>query len=97
MDLILFTPDLLVNVPKIDEQHRALIKKFNEVGDAVWDGRGRDEIGKLIGFMVDYVQFHFADEEATMLDCAYPGYSVQKSAHDDFVRRVGEIRKKFDG
>ncbi len=96
MDLIAWTPDLSVNNEKIDEQHQELFKRFNQVGEAIWDGKGRDEIGTMIGFMSEYVDKHFGDEEALMTAHNYPGYGAQKAAHDDFVRQVAEMRAKFD-
>jgi hypothetical protein len=36
-DWISWTPDLTINVPAIDEQHRELIRQFNDLGEAVWD------------------------------------------------------------
>ena len=96
MDLISWTPDLAVHVDKIDEQHKELFKRFNQVGDAIWEGKGKEEIGKFLGFMAEYVVVHFRDEEDIMLQNDYPGYSTQKSAHETFTKQMMEIKAKFD-
>lgn len=96
MDLISWSPDLAVHVDKIDEQHKELFRRFNQVGDAIWDGKGKEEVGKFLGFMAEYVVIHFQDEENLMLQNDYPGYSAQKSAHEHFTQQIMEIKEKFD-
>ena len=71
-DLFTWTPDLSVHVQEIDDQHQELFRKFNEVGEAVWDGRGKDEIGKLIDFLADYLVLFFH-------------YGIQKSLAGSFA------------
>jgi len=94
-DLFTWTPDLSVHVQAIDDQHQELFRKFNQVGEAVWDGRGKEEIGKLIDFLADYVVTHFRDEEAIMQEHGYPGYQTQKKAHDDFVVEVNDMKSRL--
>jgi hemerythrin len=96
MEIVSWTPDLSVGQQKIDEQHQELFKRFNQVGEAIWNGQGKEEIGNIIEFLADYVNFHFADEEALMLENDYPEYSNQKSAHEGFILQVSEIKNKFE-
>lgn len=96
MDLISWSPDLAVHVDKIDEQHKELFRRFNQVGDAIWEGKGKEEVGKFLGFMAEYVVVHFHDEEDIMLQNDYPGYSAQKSAHENLTKQMMEIKEKFD-
>jgi hemerythrin len=94
--LMIWTPDLSVNVGKIDDQHKELFHRFGQVEDAIWDGRGKDEIGKIIDFMTEYTVFHFGEEEGIMKQHSYPGYPAQKEAHDYFTREVAGMKAKYD-
>jgi hemerythrin-like metal-binding protein len=96
MDLITWTPDLAVGHEKIDDQHRTLFKAANALAEAMWDGKGRDEVRKTIEFMADYAVSHFKDEEEVMLKNSYPGYTAQKQAHEKFLRDVSDLKTKFE-
>jgi hemerythrin len=85
-----------VNVPSIDRQHKELFRMFNELCDAIWDGKGKDHIGSGIKFLADYTVQHFADEEAYMKEYDFPAYLEHKKAHDDFVEDVSQFIGKFE-
>ncbi len=92
-----WTPDLSVHVDKIDEQHKELFQRFGQLEDAIWDGKGKDEVGTTINFMTDYVIFHFSDEEAVMKQHNYPNYPAQKQAHDYFTGEIRQMKARFVG
>jgi hemerythrin len=79
----------------IDEQHRQLIKLFNEFMDACKNNRGIHELEKSMSFLMDYTVKHFAVEEAIQIKQAYPGYAEHKKIHENFKLKVAEIVKNF--
>ncbi len=87
---------LSIHVDKIDQQHMELIRRFNELSDAVWDGRGKEEIGRTLNFLADYTVNHFRDEEALQQLFGYPGYERHKEIHDSFVAEVKLLITKFE-
>ncbi len=89
-------PDYRVGVDKIDEQHEALFRMFNELGDALWDGKGREVIGDALKFLAQYTVNHFRTEEEFMRSCRYPGYVAHKKLHDELVQEVSEFIVKFE-
>ncbi len=91
-----WTPDLALGVEKIDNQHRELIKRFNDFAEAVFDGRGREAIGSTLQFLADYTVTHFRDEEALQELFGYPGYPRHKAIHDQFVEEVGRLKQRYD-
>jgi len=95
-DWISWTSDLTIDVPEIDEQHQELIRQFNNLGEAVWDGKGREAIGDILRFLADYTVKHFRDEEILMSRLNYPDHASHKKAHDDLVAEVTEFIGKFD-
>ncbi|MHB9035807.1 MAG: hemerythrin domain-containing protein, partial [Armatimonadota bacterium] len=54
-----WTPDLAVGVREIDDQHRELFKRVNDLLEAMSKGKGRDEIAKVVAFLGNYVVTHF--------------------------------------
>lgn len=82
-------------VAKIDHQHQELIGKLNALLEAMQKGRGKDEIGKLITFLGEYVNKHFSDEEAEMERVKCPVATANRIAHQQFVKRFTEIRDRF--
>ncbi len=94
-DWISWTPEWRIGVEQIDQQHEELFRMFNELGDALWDGQGKDKIGEMLDFIANYAVRHFADEEAFMLAQGYEGYADHKRIHDAFVEEVTTILKRY--
>lgn len=88
VDWIPWSDDLACNIPMIDDQHRELFRRFNILGDAVWDGKGKEAVGELLDFLADYTVKHFGDEEALMATYKYPALAAHKKAHEDLVNEV---------
>ncbi|MFC1835880.1 bacteriohemerythrin [Thermodesulfobacteriota bacterium] len=93
---IKWTPRLAVNVDKIDDQHKELYSRMNDVVIAVMDGKGKDEISGFTRFLAEYTRTHFGDEEALMTQHKYPGYDAQRSAHIEFTKEVDKMRSQVD-
>ena len=97
MALMNWSKELEVNFPKVDEQHRALIDTINRLHDAMKQGKGRDEVGKVLHFLADYTTSHFKAEEELMTLHAYPQFAGHKQIHTELLGQVGELVKQFDG
>lgn len=87
-DLIRWTPDLTVHTDAIDTQHKELFKRLNDLLSAVIQGRGREEIRGFIGFLTEYTEFHFREEERWMARYQYPGMNGHKEIHERFKADV---------
>ncbi len=85
-----------VNVAEIDEQHRELFRMFNQLMDAVWDGKGKEATKEMWGFTANYAATHFATEERYMQRYAYPSYLAHKKLHDDFTADVIKFIKEYE-
>jgi hemerythrin len=95
--LVIWSESLAVHVDKIDDQHKELYRRMNEIVNAVMDGKAKEEINDFTRFLVEYTDFHFRDEESLMTQHAYPGYNAQKSAHDYFRKEVQKMRQDISG
>ncbi len=92
-----WTPDLSVNVPKIDDQHRVWCERVNALYKSVWNGVKISELKEFIGFISDYARLHFTDEEALMIQFEYPNYEKHRSAHRDLMSRVQDLKDRLTG
>ena len=69
---------LSVGVDSIDAQHKGIFTRVDNLLNSMSKGKGRDEIGKVVVFLADYVVKHFKEEESLMLKHDYNGYAKQK-------------------
>ena len=79
----------------IDEQHKMLIQRLNDLSKAVEVMRGETEIMKTLEFMIDYTDFHFSSEEDYMAEQKYPGLDEQQKEHEEFKGTLKRIIEDF--
>lgn len=87
---------LATGVEQLDAQHRELIRQINNLTEAMTSGRGRDELGRMFDFLKKYTTDHFSEEEAVMDRVRCPVAEANRKAHAYFVRRLQELRSRFD-
>ncbi len=87
---------LSVGVELIDEQHKMLIQKLNDLSKAIEKSQGEVETVKTLGFMVDYTDFHFSAEEELMAERNYPGLEHQKKQHAEFKSNLKQLVEDFE-
>ncbi len=80
---------------EIDQQHIELLRKVDDLLQAVSAKKGEEEIARLLWFLKRYVRKHFRDEEKLQLMCGFPDYHVHKMEHDEFFREVKRLEEKF--
>ena len=90
-----WTSNLATDVPAIDDQHKEIFKRVNWLSEACSEGRGREEVMKLLLFLEDYVKEHFAAEERLQVKSGYPGYALHKSQHTRFIADIARLSTAF--
>ena len=85
--------DLIIGVPAIDKQHKMLCDAIDRLLDACKSGKGRDEIISTMSFLEQYTARHFHDEEIIHKQCGYPKCVEHKKMHDDFIKKVQEMKQ----
>ena len=95
MVTISWNSSLAVGVELIDEQHKMLIEKMNDITKAVEMHRGVPKIIKTLDFMIEYTDFHFGTEEKHMIAQEYPGYEAHKAQHEEFRKMVSDLEMDF--
>ncbi|MFC1835881.1 bacteriohemerythrin [Thermodesulfobacteriota bacterium] len=89
-------PSLAVNVEKIDNQHKALYSRMNDVIIAVIDGQGKGQIADFTKFLAEYTRTHFGDEEALMKQHKYPEAGTHRAAHVQFTMDIDRMKIQVD-
>lgn len=90
-----WTEDLAVGSEQIDKQHKELFKMINQMLEACTQGKGKEVLNEMIGFLEEYVVTHFGTEENLMRLYNYPDYNTHKSHHEQFINSFGELKKEL--
>jgi hemerythrin len=89
-----WTPALAIGVPEIDQQHQELFIRIERLVRGITRG-DRDEVGRLLEFLEQYVFRHFGDEERWMIRSAYPDYARHKAEHERFIRDYDAMKREY--
>jgi hemerythrin len=90
-----WSSDLATGVLEIDDQHKEIFSRFDRLFIACSEGRGREEVLTLLGFLGGYIKEHFSAEERLQLRHAYPDYVSHKSQHTRFIAEVASLTAAF--
>lgn len=86
---------LATGVEEIDDQHKELFARFDRLFSACSDGRGKEEVLQLLGFLREYVVEHFTAEEKLQFRSHYPLYPEHKQLHMAFIKDVEKLERSF--
>jgi hemerythrin len=79
-----------VPVFDIDDQHRELINKFNELAEAEANGADREHVGGILDFLQHYAERHFSTEERIMENYKFHLAEENKKAHNEYRVKFGK-------
>jgi hemerythrin-like metal-binding protein len=96
MAIVEWNKKLSVGIKLIDEQHKSLIKRLNDVSSAIETGLGEREITKTLEFLAEYADFHFSTEEKHMMENNFPGLEAQKAKHQEFMDTLANLEQDFE-
>lgn len=91
--ILAWTEKLAVGHAAIDEQHRELISRFNDLLEACRQGQGKRKVVELFEFLDAYVVEHFAAEEQLMAGFDYPERDEHHERHQVLVGKLAELRQ----
>ncbi len=89
-----WTEDLAVGIDKIDEQHRELFSRINNLLLAIKEQRCKTEIDKTIEFLDDYARFHFSEEERRMEEHEYSALQEHRLQHAVYLKNIAELKEQ---
>jgi|ERR1035437_3391861 hemerythrin len=91
-----WTPEMSVGIGDIDVQHRKMIRKINEISEAVDASKSKEEITEAIKFFEVYSEEHFNTEEGYMQVYRYPDYIGHQKEHKQILEDMAQVREKFN-
>ena len=94
--LLKWTEDLSTGIGVIDDQHKELFKRVNSLLSSMSQGKGKEQVAAVLGFLSDYVVTHFGTEEQYMGAHGYPGLQAHKGEHASYVEKLSRLRERFD-
>ena len=87
-----FTEDCMIHIPQIDEEHRKLFQIINDALSLVKTTEDISGIAQsLLLHLKDYVNTHFAHEEAYMEQIHDPELPLQKKEHAEFAEKINSF------
>lgn len=86
-----FTNNLVTGNKLIDEQHKELIAKINELLVAVETSQGQAAAMRTLNFLTDYVMYHFDAEEKLQKEVGYPGLEEHQKQHAILKQTVSDL------
>lgn len=96
MTLIEWQPQFEIGIPAIDHEHREMIELINRLHAGLTGDAPKADIDDFLGEVHADISAHFALEEKTMRDMAYPEYDAHKADHERLLDDIRDIMDAFD-
>ena len=88
--MLWWTDDLQTGIYMVDEQHRNMFDKANEIFDLGIDA-DINEVKRIFIFLMEYSNNHFHDEEKLMIQEEYKGFIKHRNEHNKFIDSIYRI------
>ena len=83
-----WTAELALGFSEIDDQHKEIIYRINQLVDACANGLCAIETRKMLDYLNTYVDKHFGGEQSIMEEISYPAIDEHLQEHTDFIVSV---------
>ena len=88
-----FDETLVTGNEMIDDQHKELIGRINQLLESCEDGQGKVKAVKMLDYLMEYTDFHFSAEEKLQEEINYPGIQEHKAKHKEFKQAEEELQE----
>ncbi len=87
---------LMLGIAELDQQHLRIVHILNNLNAAVKQSHESSDVtARLYDEMVEYVRFHFRNEERMMEKLEYPDELAHTIAHLSLLDEVMHLRTRF--
>lgn len=86
---------LLTGIAEIDEQHRELVKRIEELDMAIYNNTARVQMVMMIEYLESYVSRHFDAEEEILMKIGYPNFSAHYEEHNKFREWFSRVLREY--
>lgn len=91
-----FDDSLVTGNDMIDNQHKELIGKIDNLLTCCEQGGGKIQAIKMLDYLAEYTEFHFAEEEKLQEEVSYPAMEGHKRKHAEFKKTVDVLHEMLD-
>lgn len=91
--MLWWSDDLETGIQSIDNQHRSIFKKANEIFN-LGVNIDKKEFKMIISFLMSYTNNHFTEEEELMINYGYEGFLDHRKEHNYFVEEIYKLYLK---
>lgn len=91
-----FSDDLITGNEMIDNQHKELIEKINNLVRACEERSDKSGAVKMLNYLADYTEYHFKEEEGLQESIGYPGIEEHKKKHEELKQTVQELHDMLE-
>lgn len=88
--------NLAIDIEDIDEQHKEIFKRVNNLLSAIEESSAKIEVSKILKYLSRYVVDHFHAEECIMIKHNYSYYKNHKDEHILFTKDFSELERDFE-
>ena len=91
-----FDQSLITGNEMIDSQHKELIGKIDDLLSCCEESKEKIKAIQLLGYLSDYTEFHFAEEEKLQEKISYPEIDSHKQKHAEFKKAIEELHEMLE-
>ncbi len=83
-------------ISEIDHVHQKIFQRINLLLESCENGKGTEQLDKMLAFFQKELVSQFETEEALMKARNYPDRHRHQQAHASFLRRVRHLQKEIE-
>lgn len=91
-----FEQSLITGNDMIDAQHKELIGKIDDLLTFCEESKEKVKAIKMLGYLAEYTEFHFAAEEKLQAEISYPAIEEHKKKHAEFKKTIEELHDMLE-
>ncbi|MGA2350281.1 MAG: bacteriohemerythrin [Terracidiphilus sp.] len=95
MPLIAWTNQMSVGVKLLDNDHRKLVLRINELHEGLMTGRAKPELGLAFERLVRCARVHFAHEERLFAETGYRDAAAHQQVHKEMIEKIKYLHVQF--
>lgn len=94
-DIMQWRPEYSVNIQVIDGHHRRLVEMTSTLLQGIKNGAKKQDLKEALEFLIDYTDFHFAEEEKLFRRYGYPDSDPHQQQHEDLIGKVKALEDRI--
>ncbi len=86
---------LETGIKLIDEHHRELFERIDQLEIAIYNGSATHELKGILEYLKSYIIEHLEAEEKLLRDCNYPDIKRHFEQHEKFRKLISEMSANY--